>query len=150
MSMDEACNEKRSIYVELVLALLAEGWAVKLCTDVADYSSWYGKYSTFEDSEDTTEPTFATGPAVDETAHDNSDVESSSSDDDQPDDTAPAPQPPPKKARSKRPEPLRVIPMEEGEVRYPIRPHHHRRPRWLPARVQQGRAPRARNPADQA
>jgi hypothetical protein len=57
---------------------------------------------------------------VDETAHDNSDVESSSSDDDQPDDTAPAPQPPPKKARSKRPEPLRVIPMEEGEVRYPI------------------------------
>ena len=34
--MDEACNEKRSIYVELVLALLAEGWAVKLCTDVAD------------------------------------------------------------------------------------------------------------------
>ena len=43
MYMEGARNEKRSIYVDLVLALLAEGWAVEFCPNAADYASWYGK-----------------------------------------------------------------------------------------------------------
>jgi hypothetical protein len=119
MYTEGARNEKRSIYVELVLALLAEGWAVEFCPNAADYASWYGKYTTFDDLEDVP----AMGPAVDETAHDNSDVESSSSDDDDVDeDTVPASQPPSQESQkpSKRKKPLRVIPLEEGEMRSPI------------------------------
>jgi hypothetical protein len=118
MYLADARNEKRSIYVELVLELLVAGWAVEFCTDAADYASWYGKYTTFDDLDEVP----ATGPAVDETAHDNSDAESSSGDDDDDDDdTVPASQPLSQESQkpSKR-KPLNVIPLEEGEVRFPI------------------------------
>ncbi len=36
----DARNGKCSIYVPLVRALMAEGWAVELCTDITDTSSW--------------------------------------------------------------------------------------------------------------
>jgi hypothetical protein len=75
--LTDACNEKRSIYVELVLELLTAGWEVELCTQVTDPTTWYRKHRVFEDPDDEDVP--AAGPAVDAAAHDDSDVESSPS-----------------------------------------------------------------------
>ena len=97
------------------------GWAVELCSQITDVASWYRNYRVFEESEDAP----ATGPAVDETAYDDSDAESSSSDDD--DIVAPVAgtsHPPSqdsqgpsqrKQPRARKRAPLRVIDLEDGE-----------------------------------
>ena len=55
------------------------------------------------------------------------------------------------RARARARAPLRVFDLEDGEPHaFPIHTiieSSSRRPRWLPARVQRGRVPRARNPA---
>ena len=119
MYLSDARNEKRSIYVELVKELLAAGWAVEFCTQITDVSTWYRKYRVFDESEDTP----ATGPAVDETANDDSDVESSSSDNDDVDaapgsqaqDSQEPSQRSQPRARARARAPLRVFDLEDGE-----------------------------------
>ena len=37
----DARDEKRSIYVELVIELQKAGWAVELCESVRDATAWY-------------------------------------------------------------------------------------------------------------
>jgi len=46
--LQAACDEKRSIYVELVLALIDEGWAVELDQHVSDHSTWYKQSLDYE------------------------------------------------------------------------------------------------------
>jgi hypothetical protein len=120
----DARNEKRSIYVELVLELTKAGWQVELCTSVTDpAASWYRPASVAP-----ARAAPASGlPVVDATAHDDSDAESSSSDEDGNVDSAFTQQSTPPQSqecnqRSQQPAraPLRHIPLERGELRFPI------------------------------
>ena len=77
----EGCNEKRSIYVELVLALLEAGWAVQLNERVRDHTTWYGQSPDYAPRN---RARTATRAPVDATEHDDSDAESTDSEDDRP------------------------------------------------------------------
>ena len=123
--LQDACNEKRSIYVQLVLALTQAGWAVELEEQVTDPNSWYGKHSVF--AARAGPRTRLPDTAVDAVEHDSSDAETSSSDSDDDDDIDAAgtgtqrSQP----EQSQHPQPPRhpsyaPIPLEEGELRLPI------------------------------
>jgi len=120
----DARDMKRSIYVELVLALLEEGWAVELCESVRDHTTWYKQWSFADEACDPV-LTAARTP-VDATEHDDSDIESSDSDDEGAsgggDANAEDPQSQPGNQRARAPvlTPARLIPLEEGELRFPI------------------------------
>ena len=126
--LKEGCNEKRSIYVELVLALLQAGWAVELNGKVRDHTTWYGQSPDYG-APHRAQP--ATRAPVDAAEHDDSDAESTDSEDDRPrgdnhDDADAGPL----RLDSQRRQapvltPAKLIPVEEGELRLPIT-HHHR------------------------
>ena len=124
--LQDACDVKRSIYVELVQKLQERGWEVELNEKVRDGTTWYAKRNHTAPAATPAAPP----AAVDPDEHDDSDAEGSTSDEgdssrdnsSSDDDTQDAPpsqqpsQPPPQTSRK----PLNIIPLEEGELRLPI------------------------------
>jgi len=122
LHLRQSRNYKRNVYAQLALALAVEGWDVELCTDVTDPSTWYGK--DCDRGVPAHAPAKESPAEVDATEHDDSDIESVSSDgDDDSDDEAAQAQQSQESSQHPQPSqraPLHIVPLERGEIRYPI------------------------------
>ena len=120
--LQAACDEKRSIYVELVLALIDEGWAVELDQHVSDHSTWYKQSLDYESRYRTRT---ATPTQLDTGEHDDSDAESSDSEaglgagdstDDEDTTATPPSQGLGQHSHKRVLTPARLLPLEDGEL----------------------------------